>query len=615
MSDRYAETFPGDSGILVDGDDKFIGMNARLQPEKVEPGYVVLSQNMRFTNYTANVRMGMAKQTNGITINGPPLIVPFIVGSGAIVVNTVADGVFGATTFSDPNNNNLQSIIIPCGSEAYQFTASGTLSTISYPGNELVETTDTVDYWQYGNQVYLVRGDTGTSFAVSSLSSSGTLATFQAGATTNLSSNMWVKIAGAVPAAYNGNWQITVASASSFTFTLAGATTSPASGSITCNRLKLPMKWNGVASGSFSLCNFGVIAQNFSYIAPSNFGIIQVNRAIMEQSRNNLIMSQVEAPEVFDTINGVFSFGPGTSDYLVGVCPYQDQFTLVFLRHSVWLLDGVSQDVSAISTQIMTPSVGCISKRTIQTCGANVLFLSDLGVYQFVPGYELALRGNVLPLSADLDGIIGQINFNATNVPCAAYTNNRYYLAVPLNGSTRNNCLLVYNFINKAWESQDTFPTGFYCDYMTVMYNAAGDPTLYVLSYEGGLYAYEQNQQDDFAAASSSATQYLIQGLVTTRRLVFGGNTLKKFNRAIVNYQLDASSAMACRAIITNPDDTRTMPTVSVTAAASVITRPMLINKRGYGLQLQFTNTANRGTVLNYQVGAFQKDLKSVMTT
>jgi hypothetical protein len=34
-------------------------------------------------------------------------------------------------------------------------------------------------------------------------------------------------------------------------------------------------------------------------------------------------------------------------------------------------------------------------------------------------------------------------------------------LAVPLDDSTDNNCILVYNFILKNWESVDTYPAGF----------------------------------------------------------------------------------------------------------------------------------------------------------
>lgn len=612
--DRYADTYPGDSAIATDGDSQFTGMDARIQPEKLDPGTVAYSQNMRFTNYTGQVRLGMQKMTNGIVVNGNALIIPFIVGSSAILTTTVSDGVFGTTAFSDPNNNNLESLVIFTGAKAYTLSASSALASLTYPANELIETSDQVDYVQYGNDVYLFRGQIGVQIPTSTLTSSGTTATFTSTGATGLSSGMYVQVAGSNFAPYNGNFLITVTGANTFTYVLPSSTTSPATGTIVVNRLKTPMKWNGVAGGGFVLTSYGVISQNFSFIQGANFALIQANRSILQYTRNGLIVSQVENPEVDDTINGVFNFGPGTADYLVGVAPYQDNYTLVFLRHSVWLIDGIALDVAAMSTQIMTNTVGCVSKRTIQTCGANVLFLSDLGVYQFVPGYELALRGNVLPLSAPVQPFINRINYNATNVPCAAYVNSRYYLAVPLDGSLRNNAMLVYNFINSAWESLDTFPNGFFCDFLTVMLNNTNTLTLYCSSMEGGIYTYEQLEQDQYGGANQPPANFLIQGQLLTRRLIFGTNTLKKYNRAIASYDMDASSGMACEAVISDPDDTRTMPTVTVTTAERV-TRPMIINKRGAGLQLQFSNTANRATVLNYQVGAYIKDMKSVQTT
>jgi len=618
MADRFIE-YPDvingtDSNIATDGDVQFTGMEARLSPEKLQPGQVALSQNMRFGDYTALVRKGMAKQTNSIApVGGAPLIIPFTVGSGAVINNVATDGIFGVVKFADPNNNNQEALVLFCGTQAYTFTAAQAVATLSYPSNEIFETTDTVDAFQYGGYVYVSRGEIGVSIPISGVTSSSTTATVTTSSAHGLSSNMYVRIAGANQANYNGDFQVTVTNSTHFTYTLAAATASPATGTITVNRLKLPMKWNGVAGGGFVLVPHGQITENFYYMNGFNFGITQVNRAILEYTRNQVIISQVESIESYDIINGVFTFGSGTTDYLIGVSPYQDKQALVFLHDSIYLINGVDGDVSAMTTQIITNQVGCTGFRTIATCGADVLFLSERGVFIMQPGLELQLRGNSLPLSAPVEPIIQSINFGV-QTPCAVYFNNRYYLAIPINGSTRNNAMLIYNFINQQWESEDTFPNGFYCDYLAVMLSTMGVPTLYCISFEGGIYAYEQNEMDDFAAAAQPATKYLINGLITTRRFTYGSNGLKQFNRAIVNYQLNASGAMAASAIITNPDNTKTLPSVS-TVAANGITRPLIIRKRAYGLQLQFTNTSTRGAIINYSIGAYIKDMKSTGTS
>lgn len=614
--DRYADQFDGDSTLTLQGDEQIIGMDARTQPERLAPGYAQFLQNMRLDAYEVQVRKGMAKQTNAIAPVVSPLIIPFTVGSSATInAALLTDGIFASCVFSDPNNDNELYIFVATATKVYTFaSATAAVTTINYPANEIIEPVDkSTDIFQFGGMVYILRGDLGALVTVSSITSSSTTATVNATAH-GLSSNMYVRVGGATQAPYNGDYQITVTGANAFTYTFAGSGTSPATGTIVVNRLKTPMVWNGSFASAFTLAPYGVISQNFYYTPVSNFGLLQQNRAILEYGRNALIMSQITNAQAYDIINGVFDFNVGSNDYLVGAAPYQDTQTLVFLRQSVYLINGVNGDVAAMTDQLITNQVGCCSRHSIATCGSNVLFLNERGVFILQPGYELTLRGNSLPLSAPVDPIIQTINFGALNAPYAAYYLNRYYLAIPVNGSTRNNAMIVYNFINQAWESYDTFPNGFFCDEMQVMLNATGTPTLYLISYEGGIYAYEQNEMDDFAAAASPPTTYLINGQFKTRRFNFGSSGLKRFNRVVTVLSLDANSSMSATASMINPESTRTLSSVSATTAGQV-TRPSLINRRAYAIELTYQNTANRGAITNYQIGAFVQDQKSITQT
>lgn len=616
MGDRYSDSYPGDAELVLMGDEQIIGMDTRTQPERLQPGYAQNLQNMRLDALEVTVRKGMAKQTNSIAPSSTPLIVPFTVGSGAKITNLATDGIFATCVFSDPNNSNALYIFAATASKVYTFASSNSaVTTIAYPANEVIETTDkSTDMFQVGGNVYILRGDLGVAITVSSITSTSVTATVNATGH-GLSSNMYVRVAGANQSSYNGDFQVTVTGVNAFTYTMATAPgVSPATGTITVNRLKTPMVWQGNFSNAFTLTAYGVISQNFFHMPVSNWGILQQNRAILEYNRSQVIYSQILNQESFDVINGVFSFASGTNDYLVGAAPYQDTQTVIFLRQSVYLISGVNGDVAAMTDQLISNQIGCSSRHSIAACGSDILFLNERGVYRLQPGLELLLRGNALPLSAPIDSIIQTINFGALNAPYAAYFLNRYYLAVPVNGSTRNNAMVVYNFINSAWESYDTFPNGFFCDEMQVMLNASGVPTLYVISYEGGIYAYEQNMYDDFAAAASPPTQYLINGLFLTRRFNFGSSGLKRFNRVISVLSLEASSTMAGQAVTINPEDTRTLASVSMTLPGQA-TRPSLINKRAYAIELQYTNTSGRGSVTNYQIGAFVQDQKSTIQT
>lgn len=606
MADRYDSDLDSnlDAETLVDGDAKFVSLDNRRTPDALEPGLVQVSQNMRLNQAVAIVRKGMSKQTNAITISNQPLIVPFTVGVSAVVVDNPNDGIFGAVLFSDPNNANLEYVIVATGSKAYLFSPGLSVVSIAYPVGEAISNTDSVDMFQAGGFVYILRGEKDVATAVTSLTSSGTTATLTTTAAHGFTTGQYVQVAGAAQPNYNGTFTITVTTSTAFTYTMPGSATSPATGTITLYRIKAPLRWDGNQADAFTALAIGTISAPKIHMPPSNFGMLQVNRAFLEYSRNSIIISDINNVESYDSIFGVFTVAPGWSDYVVGTHPYQNNQTLIFLRRSVYLLNNVDGDVVSMSNQLLTAQVGCISRRSIRTCGANVLFLSDLGVFMLQPGFELALRGNWEPLSAPIATTIQTINFSAIQSANSAYWNNRYYLAVPTGSNTRNNTLLVYNFINPGWESIDTFPTGFYADHMVVM-NLNNFATLFVISREGGVYAYEQNEQDDFAAAGQAATQYPIMGVLRTRRLNFGNLLTKRFNRVVINATQDANASMQVNAITIDPSTTRTLSGTTGPAATSQINRPLLIGKRGYGLELEFTNGTNRTQITGYTVGAY----------
>lgn len=605
------------------GDEQIIGMDVRTQPERLQPGMAQYLQNQRLDTLAPTTRKGSTKQTNAIVPNSSPLYIPFTIGASATIQGAVIDGIFASCTFLDPNNSNAAYIFMATASKVFTFSASSSsVTTIAYPANEIVEPTDpSTNMFQVGGMVYLLRGEVGTSFSVSSITgtisaTSATVTLTTSIASAGLATNMYVRIAGAVPSMFDGDFQITTSATSAFTITTAALTSGTASGTIVMNRLKTPLVWNGNFASAFTLNAYGVIAQNFSQMPASNWGLLQQNRVIMEYNRNAIIMSQINGPSAFDTINGVFDFAVGTNDYIVGASPYQDTQTIVFMRNSVWLVNGVNGDVAAMTSQLISNLIGCCSRNSIAMCGANVLFLNERGVYMLQPGLELLLRGNVLPLSAQLDGFISTINFNALNAPYAAYFVNRYYLAVPVNGATRNNAMFVYNFINSGWESYDTFPNGFYCDEMQVMLNAQGVSTLYLISYEGGLYAAEQKETDDFGAAGLPATQYLINGQFRTRRFNFGNTGLKHFNRATTVVQMDGSSTLSCVLNTYNPELTKTLATITNTNAASgQTTRPSIVTMRAYAADITYSNTSGRCQILNYNIGAYVQDQKSTIQT
>jgi len=105
-----------------------------------------------------------------------------------------------------------------------------------------VPTLSNWNFYVLGGYIYInPPQDTPTSLSITSLTSSGTTATVNTQKNHGLSDGMYVTISGANQNEYNGSYQITVVDEDTFTYTFAGSSTSPATGTITYVRNNLEL--------------------------------------------------------------------------------------------------------------------------------------------------------------------------------------------------------------------------------------------------------------------------------------------------------------------------------------------------------------------------------------
>lgn len=88
---RYRTYTPNDEQPLLDGDEQFMGVNMRLEPDKVQPGFLAYgSQNLRFRNGEGQTRLGLSKPAWLNVCNGR-------------LIGRVTQ-FYGAGSFLDPNS-------------------------------------------------------------------------------------------------------------------------------------------------------------------------------------------------------------------------------------------------------------------------------------------------------------------------------------------------------------------------------------------------------------------------------------------------------------------------------------------------------------------------------
>lgn len=256
------------------------------------------------------------------------------------------------------------------------------------------------------------------------------------------------------------------------------------------------------------------------------------NRKITDE----IAVSDILDSHTFDQIANQFRITGGTTDYLVAMQGFYDDNLVVLNRNSLHIINGTGGSLTDTKVTQLTTEVGCLAKKSVVMKGNAMFFLSDDGVYavEFLNDYNL--RGADEPISKNIQPYIDRINKNLAAEAVAVLFNNRYYLAVALdsiagaNDASGNNTILVFNFLNKAWESIDTFGAGDFIIKNLIIGSAAERDSIYAVTSLGGLHELEAAESSlDSLVSAGATTTFSINSSLTTRGYALGNLDRKRF--------------------------------------------------------------------------------------
>lgn len=249
---------------VEDGDSLFIGLNSRLEPDKLPPGYVSAAVNVRMRNGQIEPRKGVIKP-GWLNVVDP--------GNSAFI-NPVGK-FYGAGMFQDPDS--VEWSFTAADGVIFRHRPHNARFAVPLPTN--VRVFSRVTFTQAFNKLYCFRGrhlaplvlpDIDTGFqdivqhwnaadtydaaiivtgrvaeeiaygpfqTISSLTSVGDKATVVTSAVHGFVTGADITIQGAVETGYNGRWNITVVDDVTFTFNFPGASASPATGTPKCSNM------------------------------------------------------------------------------------------------------------------------------------------------------------------------------------------------------------------------------------------------------------------------------------------------------------------------------------------------------------------------------------------
>ena len=578
--------------------------------------------------------------------------------SGSVTVtkpslaDTAVNEIYGSCVFSDPNSSAESYIILAANTKAVAVKVSDPSTTfdLSYPATEVVSTQ--VDVIQAFNKVFIFReGDTAMSVDLagnnitgspsfslvekgdftqpqlietpaSGFSITDNVATVDLGSTSHL-----LEVGDTIELITVANSGLTIGQkfkvsekvdANEFKFIVQSADVAADSGTrpVFSKEVSIGLGFTHMPAPKYGVYHQTRLAVPFRFKLSSTETI--TDRKIFDEIiLSDAATGERDQTDIYDNVGGQFRCNAGKSDFNVGMLSFSDDKLIVFNRNSIYLISGNGDDlINDYTTQLLTEEVGLLARKSVIQVGNQVLFLSDNGVYgaNFIDLYNL--RGNEVPLSESIQGTINTINKEAAENASAVYFDNRYYIAVPTDGSTVNNTLLIYNFLNKSWESIDNVNDSNFEFTNLLVAGSGSNRGVYVINTDGGIHRLETEEdgQDRIITAigTTSTTAARVQGSATTRMFTLKSIDRKKWNNFELHLQssLVNESDMSISAITENVDSE---PAINLGSASTflgstiapnedVSIRGRIGNKRAYGLQLILSNTAGRPRVRSVKV-------------
>ena len=649
-----------------DGDMGFIGYASRLNPVSLPAGMLQISENMRLDRGVAVTRRGAKRLADDISPGDVPLTIPFVLTDpGPVIRSSYGGGIFASSVMRSPDEVNSMEVIVLAGPDraftyvpdnSLVFSASWADGVLSIDGNEnlvtsdtngdeitiaripaeltypstpdeTIEPTDNVSMLQAYDRLYLFReADTSQPGWEQKYTSTNGIVVTGTVAKVHLPDHGYplgarVRIDGSTSAAFDGHeYDIADEDPDSdgdyFTVTVPTGTATDASANIKVRRVKPPLYWTGDPTTSFVRSTAGAPDVGITYrrLRSAPWANYINNRLIVPDGKQNVMLSDVFDPDVFDPFWASFRVGVGGDDKIVAVHPWVDNSFLVFCRKSIWIAQvsqfastngqDFSVDTPVSRLDLLTDEVGCAARRTICTAGQFIYFLSDAGVYRLDSRLDLKLRGQTLPLSDPIANQLNELNADLVEDSVALYFDNRYFLAVPLaSAGDTNNGVFIYNQLSEAWETQDIY--GFGVQGLIVS-NIDNQRRVLISNRAGKLMLLDELEAGDDSPNSSANVVSPVPGRIRTRRYGMGTMSNKRFVRSLADVVLPATGSITVKAITVNPDNEITLvPGQTNTSGLSEdYTLKNPIRAKSHYIELEFQTTANRPEIRNVSVEA-----------
>jgi len=446
---------------------------------------------------------------------------------------------------------SIESLFVASNGTVFRSTASSTFSTT---GGTVINQSAEVDFSQFNNRMYFTDGSSNLHF------SNGTT-TYRQG-----TSILSITVTNGGSGYNSGTPTVTIAAPNSAYGTAATATAVMNVHSV--GTVNVTFAGSGYTSAPAITFTGGggsgaAATASISSLVPPALRLVRqfTNRIFAVGTgadRNTLYASDILDAEVWKSTNSIVVGGDDGED-IVAIQPFYDYEILVFKPNKIYLVtaDPTATTAAGWTVRLLNDRIGCVSGRSVNFVNKDVFFLANDGIRSVARSIADDFYIVGTPISEPVKNIIARINKNYVTLCNAAFYDNRYFLAIPLDTAITPSHILVYNALFNAFEGLwsiaasrmviTNFSSGFATNSQKL---AFGSPTSRVGHYLGYKDADSADPTSDYVDYTSTGTY---TSSVASKAYEFDDRIAQKFGS---HYEIEFFNSGSTNASISMRRDT-----------------------------------------------------------
>jgi hypothetical protein len=218
-----------------------------------------------------------------------------------------------------------------------------------------------------------------------------------------------------------------------------------------------PLHWSGRQGDVFD------VAATSPVVDPppmGSWGIVAAGR-VWTAIGPTVYWSDIYNELAWDLIRENARVDAGTGEAVVALTALSNEKILVLKERSLGVLSNIVGGGTGLSGQMrfdpVTSELGCVARDSVCTVGGSTFWLADGGLYRLSEVLKDSLEAAPVPLSAQVQRWFDRINWAAAGGATVQLVGKYLYLAVPMDGASVNNAVLVYDVHTQQWQGIDIY--------------------------------------------------------------------------------------------------------------------------------------------------------------